>query len=357
MKKELCVLEKENSLSQLPQRLLAWYDKGARVLPWRENPRPYFVWISEIMLQQTRVEAVKPYFDRFVAALPDIPSLAGAEEEQLLKLWEGLGYYSRARNLKKAALQVMELYGGYLPDTAEELAALAGIGPYTAGAIASIAYGRKVPAVDGNVMRVVMRFLACAEDITQAEVRKKVEGLLKEVMPERAGDFNQSLMELGAMVCLPNGAPACPVCPLSDCCRAHIAGTELAYPVKAAKKPRRIENRTVFLLLRDGRAAICKRPDKGLLAGLWEFPSCETGEEGAALARWGVTSLSQRELGRAKHIFTHVEWQMQGIAVWTEDEGAFTWKAPGEIRKSFALPSALRFYQKELEALLSKGEL
>ncbi len=241
--------------------LLSWYKGHARMLPWRERPEPYRVWISEIMLQQTRVEAVKPYFARFMEAFPDVKALAEADDERLLKVWEGLGYYNRARNLKKAAGIMAESYGGQLPPSYEELMKLPGIGSYTAGAIASIAYGIRVPAVDGNVLRVISRILASREDILKASVKKKTEKDLMETMPEdRAGEFNQGLMEIGAMVCVPNGQPRCGQCPFSSLCLARKHGLLDSIPYKAQKKPRRVEERTVLLLEYDHEIAIEKRP-------------------------------------------------------------------------------------------------
>ena len=208
-------------LYKIVEPLLAWYEKNRRKLPWRENVSAYRVWVSEIMLQQTRVEAVKPYFARFIDALPDVSDLADCEEEKLLKLWEGLGYYNRVRNMQKAAKTVMEEYGGQLPDDYEKLLSLKGIGSYTAGAIASIAYGIPVPAVDGNVLRIITRLTQDESDIMKQSVKKRVEQALLEVMPQkRAGVFNQALMELGATVCVPNGAPLCEACPWKEFCLA-----------------------------------------------------------------------------------------------------------------------------------------
>lgn len=230
-----------DSLDRIAAPLLAWYDSGRRILPWREEPTPYHVWLSEIMLQQTRVEAVKPYYDRFLQALPDIESLAAADEEKLLKLWEGLGYYNRARNLKKAAQILVSEYGGRMPDDYEIILSLPGIGSYTAGAISSIAFGKAYPAVDGNVLRILARLRTDERDILQAGVKKSVEEELADVMPkDRPGDFNQALMELGAMVCIPNGAPKCDVCPWKELCRARAQGITGEFPKKAGKKPRSI---------------------------------------------------------------------------------------------------------------------
>ena len=252
--------------------LLAWYAQSKRDLPWRRTRDPYRIWISEIMLQQTRVEAVKPYYERFLSACPTVKALAELPEEQLLKLWEGLGYYSRARNLQKAARTVLAEHNGVMPSDYEGLLSLPGIGEYTAGAIASIAYDVRVPAVDGNVLRVLSRFLALRKDVTRPEVKAELRASLCQVVPSEAGDFTQSLIELGATVCLPKGAPRCEGCPLRGDCRGAALGIAEALPVKGAKKPRRIEERTV-LLLRDGdRTVLRRRPPKGLLAGLFELP-------------------------------------------------------------------------------------
>ncbi len=311
---------KNFDLERMTEPLLKWFSENARILPWRSDPSPYRVWISEIMLQQTRVEAVKPYFERFMQDLPDISSLAACSDERLLKLWEGLGYYNRARNLKKAAIRIMTEYGGQMPSRYEELLSLPGIGHYTAGAVSSIAFGRKAPAVDGNVLRVITRLTADDTDIMKQSFRKDMEEALEGIMPEdRCGEFNQALMELGATVCVPNGDPKCGECPWEKICRAHLAGEEHAYPVKTKQKPRRIEDKTV-LLLRDGdRVVLKKRPDNGLLAGFYEFP-WERGHisEKEALGcaeKLGFLPLHIESLPRAKHIFTHVEWHMTGYLI------------------------------------------
>ena len=280
-------------LKKIVQPLLDWYDANARILPWREQPEPYRVWLSEIMLQQTRVEAVKPYFERFLAALPTIRSLAEAPEDRLMKLWEGLGYYNRARNLQKAARMILERHNGMFPSDFEEILALPGIGEYTAGAISSIAFGRPVPAVDGNVLRVMSRLLESAEDIAQPAVKVNITHALKQIYPEqRCGDFTQSLMELGATVCLPNGKPKCRECPLAELCLARLNGKVAELPVKAPKKARKLENRTVLLLFCGNRIAIRRREEKGLLAGLYEFPNREG-------------SLTGEPIREGAHVFAH----------------------------------------------------
>jgi A/G-specific adenine glycosylase/sugar fermentation stimulation protein len=348
--------------------LLKWYDKNRRILPWREDAAPYRVWVSEIMLQQTRVEAVKPYFERFMKAFPDIAALACAEEETLLKMWEGLGYYNRVRNLQKAAIRIQKEYGGRMPDTFEELLGLAGIGSYTAGAIASIAFHRPVPAVDGNVLRVVARLRMDKRPVTDAKVKAAVEQDLLESMPkDRPGDFNQAMMEIGACVCVPNGIPLCESCPLEKLCMAHQTGTESEYPKKQPKKSRKIEKRTVLLVMDENRTAIRKRAEKGLLAGMYEFPSMDgfkTAEEVAAyLADHGLQVLRIRPLEEAKHIFTHREWHMMGYMVGVDElepknTDSFTedwlYIEPEAARTKYPIPSAYSAYTKYLDIKLGK---
>ena len=272
----------EELFSCLPQRLLPWYAQCHRELPWRRDREPYHVWLSEIMLQQTRVEAVKGYYERFLHRLPTIKTLAEAPEDVLLKLWEGLGYYSRVRNLQKAAMQIVEKHKGVFPREYQEILALPGIGPYTAGAISSICFEQPTPAVDGNVLRVVMRLQACADPITEVSVQKEVARKLAAIYPkDNCGDFTQALMELGATVCVPNGAPACHCCPLAEICRGHQEGNAQNFPVKGEKKPRRKEQRTVFVLRCGEKIAVCRRPAKGLLAGMWQLPDMP----GSALLR------------------------------------------------------------------------
>ena len=349
-------------LATVSTPLLEWYDKHARVLPWRSNPEPYWVWLSEIMLQQTRVEAVLPYFQRFVEVLPDISSLANASEEQLHKLWEGLGYYSRIRNLHKAARQVVERYDGKLPPSYELLLDLCGIGEYTAGAIASIAFGEPVPAVDGNVLRVFSRILGCESDIASPQVKKAYRELLQEIVPHhRPGDFNQAVMDLGAGVCLPNGTPMCGCCPLSHLCTAFSEGTQLAFPIKSAKKARRLEEKTVFLICNQEGVLLSKRPAIGLLAGLWEFPNVplrlnrEQAED--VLRQQGNHPIKLYSLKEVKHIFTHVEWKMAGyLAVCQQArwEGAVLVTLE-ELENIYAVPGAFASFKKQLLEYTEKG--
>ena len=307
-------------LNEIVRPLLDWYEKEHRILPWRLSKNPYYIWISEIMLQQTRVEAVKPYFERFITAFPKIDDVANAPEDQLLKMWEGLGYYNRVRNIQKAAKIVVENYGGKLPADYNELKKLPGIGNYTAGAVSSIAYNIPAPAVDGNVMRVVSRIEERTEDIMKQSARSAVEKALTEIMPEdKAGDFNQALMELGATVCVPNGAPNCNNCPVAALCGAYAHGRIYELPVKAQKKSRKIEERTVLLIQDGDRVAIHKRENKGLLAGLYEFPNFlrKMTEQEALdyVKKLNLIPLQIQKLENAKHIFSHIEWHMTGYAV------------------------------------------
>lgn len=351
---------KPGELFLVPKLLLKWYDTNRRVLPWREEPTPYRVWVSEIMLQQTRVEAVKAYYERFMRMLPDIKALAEAEEEELLKLWEGLGYYNRVRNMQKAAKRIMVEYGGEMPDTYEELLLLEGIGSYTAGAIASIAYKRVSPAVDGNVLRVISRVRRDGRLISDVKVRKSVEDDLRDVMPgERPGDFNQALMELGACVCIPNGAPHCNECPLDKICMAHQTGEESNYPKKADAKPRTVEKKTILVIQDEDRIVLQKRPDTGLLAGMYEFPSLDgfhTAKEVCAyLEHNGMKIIRIRALEKATHIFTHKEWHMKGFLIRVDElekgmPGADTknwlYVAPKNTKHKYPIPKAFAAYTK-----------
>ena len=341
-----------DSLDLIGEPLLAWYDASRRILPWRDEPTPYHVWLSEIMLQQTRVEAVKPYYDRFVQELPDIASLAAVEEERLLKLWEGLGYYNRARNLKKSAMQIMSEYGGKMPSDYDELIKLSGIGSYTAGAVASIAFDKPVPAVDGNVLRILSRLRMDDRDILDSNVRKSIEEELRGVIPNnRPGDFNQALMELGATVCVPNGSPRCGECPWREMCRAKIEDRISEYPRKAHRKPRNIEKRTILVIKHGDLIALRKRPEKGLLAGMYEFPTMEghrkEEEVLAYLKQSGVMPLRIRKLEASKHIFTHKEWHMTGYLIQVDDlagTGEYMFVDPAEIRDKYPVPSAFAAY-------------
>lgn len=323
-----------------------WFRREGRILPWREGRNPYRIWISEVMLQQTRIEAVIPYYHRFISELPDIASLADCPEDKLLKLWEGLGYYSRARNLKKAAVAVMTEYGGEMPAEAKELRKLSGIGDYTAGAIASIAFGQPAPAVDGNVLRVMTRVLGDESDIALPETKKKIAALLEEVYPEgsAAGDLTEGIMEIGERVCIPAGVPLCTVCPLREICKAKD-GLWKTIPVKSPKKERKILDKTVFVLKHGDKIAIRRRPEGGLLAGMWEFYSADgkmsPAEAKEHLEQEGFSPQMPVSLGKVIHIFTHLEWHMTAFLteVATEREG-FVWETLENVDSSYALPTA-----------------
>lgn len=328
--------------------LLDWYGAEARNLPWRRDTEPYHVWVSEIMLQQTRVDTVIPYYERFLRALPDVRSLADTEEAALLKLWEGLGYYSRVRSMQKAARQICGNDGRF-PDTFEALCALPGIGDYTAGAILSIAFGKPIPAVDGNVARVASRLTGTTAEASDPTFRACIKEKLKTVYPlGRCGDFTQSLMDLGATVCLPNGVPHCAACPLKGLCCAYRDGTQAFFPAKKAKKDHPVQDRTVFLLTCGECIALRKRPEGGLLGGLWELPGTDGMLNEQAATEWldalGAEATSLRSLPKVRHIFTHLEWLMTIYAAEckrTEGESLVwaTWEA---LSKEYALPTAFR---------------
>lgn len=393
-------------LKQLVEPLQNWFKGNARVLPWRENPMAYYVWISEIMLQQTRVEAVKPYFDRFIRELPDVKSLAECPEDKLLKLWEGLGYYNRVRNLKIAANQILEEYDGVIPSKYEELLKLKGIGHYTAGAIASIAYGKPVPAVDGNVLRVISRVTADDSDIMKQSVRTNMGTKLRELMEnldacedtsienssklqvgsvcEKTTEiklvpsvFNQALMELGATVCVPNGAPHCEACPWAELCEAKKKDIIMELPVKKKAKERRVEERTVLILKDGSQLALHKRSKKGLLAGMYELPNVEghLSEEEVLtyIKAQGYTPIRVQKVCDAKHIFSHVEWHMKGYVVFLQASG-FTdttedalekietkkdwiFVEPLETKEQYAIPSAFVKYTQYLNLTIGKDAI
>ena len=341
-------------LKKLPEALLPWYEENKRDLPWRKDQEPYHVWLSEIMLQQTRVEAVKGYYARFLEALPTIEALAFCDDDVLHKLWEGLGYYSRVRNLKKAANVILEKHGGQFPSRYEEIRALTGIGDYTAGAICSICFDQPTPAVDGNVLRVVSRLTENDIPIDLPARKKEVQEQLAEIYPAEAGAFTQALMELGATLCGPNWKPRCEECPCKDFCGGALHGTAEQYPVKLPKKGKKQEDKTVFILSCDGRFALEKRPNKGLLAGLWQFPNVtgklETGEALTQAERWGLKPQDIQKQIERKHIFTHICWQMRGVYLEVaEPAGDFIWMTRSQIDTEAALPTAFRQFWEEAD--------
>ena len=333
--------------------LLSWFAREGRDLPWRRTRDPYRIWLSEVILQQTRVAQGLEYYLRFTERFPDIAALAAAPEDEVLKLWQGLGYYSRARNLQKAAQQLCRETGGELPADYAALLKLPGIGEYTAGAIASIAFGQAVPAVDGNVLRVTMRYLNCDEDIMKMLVRTKMEKQLLAIMPNDCpGEFNQALMELGEVICIPNGKPLCEECPLSHLCLAHKEGREMELPKKAEKKKRRIEKKTVLVFRQGDRIGIVRRPNQGLLAGMWEFPSKEghltMQQVKEYLSETVSCEVTVKRLKSGKHIFSHVEWHMHAYVVLVEETTApkenILFTEAQKAVENYAVPSAFSAY-------------
>lgn len=332
-----------NPLDMLPIPLLEWYQDNQRSLPWREDSTPYRVWVSEIMLQQTRVTAVLGYFTRFMQALPTVRDLAAVSEDELLKLWQGLGYYSRARNLQKAANQIVTDFAGCFPKDYADLRSLCGVGDYTAAAIASIAFGLPYPSVDGNLLRVVARLTADYDDITTPAMKKKVTQALTEIIPAKApGAFNQAMMDLGATVCLPNGAPLCASCPLSDFCEAKQKGVAALLPVRASKKARRIEERDVFLIFHHDRVALRQRSEKGLLAKLWEYPNELSTQEDPTIP-YDLEGETLRFAGVGRHIFSHVEWHLRIFVLQVQEASLahnWVWATRQELLERYAIPNA-----------------
>lgn len=344
-------MEKEKKLvySQLAQRLLPWYEKNHRDLPWRADNAPYHIWVSEIMLQQTRVEAVKGYYTRFLKTFPTIQDLADADDNVLHKQWEGLGYYSRVRNLKRAAVEIVEQHGGTFPSTYEAVRKLPGIGDYTAGAVCSIAFGLPTPAVDGNVLRIISRLTDEDTPIDQPTFKTEIRAALSQVYPENAGGFTQALMELGATVCGPNKSPECGHCPCADICMGRKSGRAEQLPVKQPKRQRRVEHHTVLIMCCDGRYALQKRQNKGLLAGLWQFPNVpgilEVTEIAQTIEQKDLKLLEINRQVERKHIFTHVEWEMRGVYLEVANTSSeYTWMTPEQIDTEAALPTAFRLF-------------
>ena len=341
-----------NEMERLPGALLPWYRENRRQLPWRQSRDPYRIWLSEIMLQQTRVEAVKGYYSRFLDALPTVEALAHAEDDLLHKLWEGLGYSSRVRNLKKAACQIMEHHEGRFPMDYEQVLALPGIGEYTAGAVCSIAFDQPRAAVDGNVLRVITRLTEDPTPIDSPALKRRVRAGLEAVYPREAGEFTQALMELGATLCGPNWKPRCGECPCQSFCAGHLHSTAEQFPVKKPKVKRREEQLTVFILHREGRYALQMRPPKGLLAGLYQFPNCPGHlEPEQTLSYLETRGLRPKELTlqlQRQHIFTHIRWDMRGYFIEVDaPDGDYLWLTPEEIETKAALPTAFRQFWEE----------
>ena len=341
-------------LSLLPGALLPWYQENKRSLPWREDREPYHVWLSEIMLQQTRVEAVKGYYARFLAANPTVEDLASCDDDRLHKLWEGLGYYSRVRNLKKAAEVILAEYGGVFPEDYDLVRKLPGIGDYTAGAICSICFDLPTPAVDGNVLRVMSRIQDDDTPIDLPARKKEVQRQLAAVYPERAGDFTQALMELGATLCGPNRKPSCEDCPCRDFCLGYQRGRAELLPVKSPKKARKQQDITAFILRCGDSFALEKRPDSGLLAGLWQFPNIPGKLDAAGAMVWaaerGLKPENIRRISEKKHIFTHIQWNITGVYLEiSEKSESFRWYTEESIESGAALPTAFRQFWEERE--------
>lgn len=304
--------------SGFQNKLISWYLANKRDLPWRQNRDPYRVWVSEIMLQQTKVDTVKPYFERFMEKFPDVHALANAEEQTVLKAWEGLGYYSRARNLQSAVREVVATYDGKIPDDKNELGKLKGVGPYTKGAILSIAFGKPEPAVDGNVMRVLSRVLHISDNIADAKVKKRFEAIVSDLISkDDPSSFNQGLMELGALVCTPK-SPRCSICPVKGFCNAYAQGIQEQLPVKSkAKKPKKMAY-MVLLLKKGEKIVVEKRSDQGLLANLWQFPMIPM--EGKIDIEYAEKWFEKEyewsirigeKAGELKHVFTHLVWDLK----------------------------------------------
>lgn len=336
--------------STFTSNLTEWYIREKRDLPWRKDKEPYHVWISEIMLQQTRVEAVRDYYTRFIQALPTIQNLAEAEEQTLLKLWQGLGYYNRVRNMQKAAKTVQNDLNGEFPRTYEEIKKLSGIGEYTAGAIASICFDERVPAVDGNVLRVMTRILENDGDIKSAKVKRQIGEILQNLYPSHnCGNFTQGLIELGALICVPKGEPKCELCPVSEYCGAKYSGTVNLYPFKSKNKERRKIRKTVFILRAGKKIAVRRRPENVLLAGLYEFPNVDeelTIEEAALkIETFGLRTVNIERVSECKHIFSHAQWEMKGMYFTVENENKeFQWVDEDELEKEIPLPSAFQYF-------------
>lgn len=342
-------------LQRMPELLLPWFAENRRDLPWRRDREPYHIWVSEIMLQQTRVEAVRGYYTRFLQALPTVADLAEVPEDVLGKLWEGLGYYSRMRNLRAAAREIREKWGGEIPRDYDAIRSLPGVGDCTAGAICSIAYDMPTPAVDGNVLRVWARLLEDERPVDLPAVRREVREALAQVYPAgQCGDFTQALMELGATVCLPNGAPLCGSCPMAGLCRAGASGRWRELPCRLPKRTRRVEDYTVFILDWDGRFALEQRGPAGLLAGLWQFPNVpgklEAQEALDQAARWGAAPVDLQRSADRTHIFTHIRWNLRCCRIGCRAPApGFQWMTAREIREQIPLPSAFRQFWDFLE--------
>ena len=342
-------------MKKIVDPLLKWYLENKRMLPWRKTKDPYRIWISEIMLQQTRIEAVIPYYERFMRRLPDISSLASINEDELLKLWEGLGYYNRARNLKKAALVIMKNYNGIFPDTYEEIKKLPGIGEYTASAIASICFNEQTPTVDGNVLRVLARVKEDKRNVDLIRTKKEVRKELEKIIPEDSGNFNESLMELGEVICLPNTTPKCEICPIKAFCKANLHQSWNKFPKKGEKSSKKEVFYTILLISFKDEYAISKRNEKQILHSLWEFPNLEgklsKKEVEEYLKSLNIKDTKIKEGISSKHIFTHQIWYLTSFEIKLTNKPAyFTWKKIEEIKKEYAIPGAFKPFLEEIKS-------
>lgn len=346
-------------MTELSCLLLDWYNQHKRNLPWRTTHDPYRVWVSEIMLQQTRVDTVIPYYLRFMEAFPNIKVLSEAKEERYLKLWEGLGYYSRVRNLVKGAKLIQEQFKGVMPEDKESLLKIPGIGDYTSAAILSFAYGEPVVTIDGNLIRVYARLTASKIIPNETQSKKDAEAfLMKHIPNDRSGDFNQALMDLGELVCLPNGAPRCNECPLKDQCKAHLEKKETSYPLPKKKIEKKIEERSIFMLICDKKIALFKRPSGGLLGGMYEFLNIEN-KEGISpeklLQNLNISCKNPIFLGEKKHVFTHLVWKMKGYICYVDSFPMGSVIADKEaLLYHYTIPTAYSYF---LEAILKRAIL
>lgn len=325
--------------------ILTWFNTHKRILPWRDHPSPYRVWISEIMLQQTKVSTVIPYFDRFINTLPDIKSLADVDEDTLLKLWEGLGYYNRARNLKVAANQIMNTYHGVIPQTKEEIESLKGIGPYTSGAILSIAFNKQYPAVDGNVLRVFSRILEITSDIKEPATKKTIKEFVEKTLPnQEIGNYNQALMEIGALICLPKGDPKCELCPVKAYCKAYKHNTQSSIPIMRRKKAVPKENITITIIKSKGKYLIEKRPSTGLLASMYQFPMLREHKSVDEMKTlYKVSNIIK--LPNYIHKFTHKHWHIRAYLIELNNHELDNYVSMDELDNTYSLPKAFNYYK------------
>ena len=355
LNEELLIKWEETQIEEFQHKILTWYRSHRREMPWREDPSPYRIWISEIMLQQTRVDTVIPYFNNFMEKYPTIESLANSDEDELMKYWEGLGYYSRIRNIRETALNIASNYEGKIPETFDELLKLKGIGEYTAGAIASEAFGQKVPAVDGNVFRVFARLTAKEDDLRDLKFQKRLKGAVTSVLPEsQIGDFNQGLIELGALICIPKGSPKCGLCPVKDLCLSNKLNLQDKIPVKSKAKQRTVQEKTVFILQYQDKFAVRKRDDQNLLAGLFEIPNVEgfytIDEAKIVVEEMGFVVSDLHMIKDRKVIFTHIEWILQGYYVHVENESdLYIFETKENLIRKYTLATAFREYLSMME--------